>query len=468
ADQNVGRSIERHLGEVAVRQRAVIAAIASALLMTGCGALGDSLGGSVGPNEWTLIGATPDERHLLITTLFGGVASDCTRWEGWEVNETSEQVEIRALIWEKRFPDACTDDGAVETFEVSLTEPLGDRELVGCERQDCRTGEPPDWLAPYIETTVTSTGQAVVARDGATFVVETASGNVLDQPTYPGPLLGSSNGVDIVWDGRQTIALDPPTGAEIWSDEGYMAGLGGDKVLLCRGNDSETIVAVTASDGAEVWSTYGPCELTAVGEELITIVAHDRAVDGGHELVLLDASTGEQLVRRVLDDGSDDQVAGFDGIVAAGDRVVVSGQQANLVILGRNGEELVRGPSGQGTPIGFARGVVVLAGYATTRGVDPSTGETLWSSSEFAPPDVQVAGDAVWRLDSNEGTVSRLDPRTGEAEWSASVGISHSSAVAVDEDTAYVATPLALIALDATAGDRLWWQHLPYRAAPAE
>ncbi len=446
-----------------MRRRAAIAAIASALLMAGCGAVGDSMGGSVRPNEWTLVGATPDERHVLVTTLFGGVASDCTRWEGWEVEETADRVEIKALIWEKRFPSGCTDDGAVETLEVALSEPLGDRELVGCEREDCVSGEPLEWVAPYIEAAATTTGRVVVVRNGETDVVDAGSGNALDQPTYPGPLLGSSNGVDIVWDGRRTIALDPQTGAEIWSDEGHVASLDDDKVLLCRGNDSETIVAVTASDGAEIWTAYGPCELTVVGEEVITIVAHDRDVDGGHELVLLDATTGEQLVRRVLDDGSDDQVAGFDGAIAVGDRVVTGGPQADLVIIGPDGEELMRGPGGQGAPIGSAGGVAILSGYSSFRGIDPVTGETLWITRDLARNKLQVAGAAIWTLDSNEGTVARLDPLTGEPEWTAFVGISHSFAVAADETTVYVATPLALIAIDAATGDQLWWQHLPYR-----
>ena len=69
----------------------------SSILLLGLSACG-SVGGSVGPNEWTLVGATPDEQHLLVTTLYGGVASDCTRWEGWEVNETGERVEVEPAL----------------------------------------------------------------------------------------------------------------------------------------------------------------------------------------------------------------------------------------------------------------------------------------------------------------------------------------------------------------------------------
>jgi hypothetical protein len=61
------------------------------MLLAGCSL---PLGGSVGPNEWWLTATTPDRQQLLVTSLYGGLASGCSRWEEWEVSTSDEQVEV--------------------------------------------------------------------------------------------------------------------------------------------------------------------------------------------------------------------------------------------------------------------------------------------------------------------------------------------------------------------------------------
>jgi len=93
--------------------------------------------GSVGDNNWVLEEISPDGQQLTVSTEFGGEASDCTRFEGWEVEESDDSGEIRARLWERRSPTDCTTELVVERFEVGLDESLGDRELVGCGAEDC-------------------------------------------------------------------------------------------------------------------------------------------------------------------------------------------------------------------------------------------------------------------------------------------------------------------------------------------
>ncbi|MGC2241253.1 MAG: PQQ-binding-like beta-propeller repeat protein, partial [Acidimicrobiia bacterium] len=163
-----------------------------------------------------------------------------------------------------------------------------------------------------------------------------------------------------------------------------------------------------------------------------------------------------------LDDGIDDRVSGFEGATLAGDRVVVSGLQADLVVVGSDGTELVRRPGGVGIPIGIVGGLVVLAGYDHAAAIGPTTGETAWVSSRTRPGSLVISDDTLWLLDAPAGTVSRLDPQTGDSLWTTPVGITNGFDVAVDASTAYIATSLAMIALDLSTGELEWWQHLPF------
>ena len=54
--------------------------------------------GDVRANEWVVEGFDQDGQTLVVSTFFGGVASDCTRFQGWEVDEREDAVEILSLI----------------------------------------------------------------------------------------------------------------------------------------------------------------------------------------------------------------------------------------------------------------------------------------------------------------------------------------------------------------------------------
>ena len=423
--------------------------------LPGCG----SVGGSVGPNEWSLVGATPDEQHLLVTTLYGGVASDCTRWEGWEVNETDDRVEVYALLWRKRFPGGCTDEGIVQSIEVDLAAPLGDRELVGCGRNDCRIGDAglSGWfghrdIAPVAQGVVLANATAAwtVTPDGLLRWDHT--GRLSDLAVVAGDGL-------VAFDGSQTVAFDVTSRAERWRAEGYPVAIDDYAAYVCR---EDVLTAVEVGTGAEVWAEDLPCEFMIPTGDIATIIGGDREVDGGYELVGVDLPTGYIFERRTFDDGVDDQVTGFEGAIAVEDRIVVAGGQADLVVLEMHGDELVRNPTGIGRPIGTASGLVILVSHEKLAAVDPISGEVMWSSFDHTRGSVEVAGGGLWVLDGDGGTISRFDPESGSLLWTATVGMTAGFAVAADDSTVFVATSLAVVALDAATGNSLWWHHIPY------
>ena len=195
---------------------------------------------------------------------------------------------------------------------------------------------------------------------------------------------------------------------------------------------------------------------------LIVTPADDRAVDGGYELIGVDLPTGYIFERRALSDGIDDQVSGFEGAVAVGERIIVAGAQADLVVLGTNGDELLRQPDGIGEPIGAASGLAILASSDLLAAVDPISGLVMWSSPQYSRRSVAVAGGDLWALDPAGSNLSRLDAASGNPLWTTPIGTTTGFAVAVDDSTVYVATTLAVIALDTATGDPLWWHHIPH------
>lgn len=115
--------------------RAMVVAVA---LLVGCS-------GGILPTRWTettapwRLEAEPDGPVLLVRAEFGG--SSCTRFVGWEVDESDAAVEIAAIV-ERSDARECTADLVLERAQLTLDAPLGDRVLRGCEPTggvgDCR------------------------------------------------------------------------------------------------------------------------------------------------------------------------------------------------------------------------------------------------------------------------------------------------------------------------------------------
>jgi outer membrane protein assembly factor BamB len=434
--------------------------LGAALFVVACG-------GSVDDNDWTLEGVSPDGRHLLASTFFGGVASDCTRFEGWEVAESEEAVEIRARLWRRRAPSGCTDDGAVELLQIDLDEPLGDRPLVGCGQQDCRES--------VNQGGEISIGQVVAASS----TVAVAGDSKLDAYGPGGEVVaevaGASSGAvlaigdhAVVRNDRSgtAVAVDLSTGEAIWRTAGSVTAAGEGVVYVCRGQDTSGLAAVDATTGEDHWASDRVCESLVSHGELLTILGQDPSVDGGHRLAILDAATGKVLSDKPILDGYDDQVTGFEGAIAVGANTIASGFQADLVVLDENGTELARQTTGLGYPMGQADGVAIIGGYDQAVAYDPAERSELWTLDVDALSTISVADESVWSLDRSGGTVSRLDPTSGRVLWTTQVGLTSSFDVAAHGDGAYILTTQALIAVDNRSGEIQWSVHRPLQARP--
>lgn len=87
---------------------------------------------------WRLL-ENPSDAPLEVEASFGG--SSCTRFIEWRVDESQDEVDIRAVI-ERSNAEACTADEVLEETTIELDAPLGDRTLRGCRPDnldvDCR------------------------------------------------------------------------------------------------------------------------------------------------------------------------------------------------------------------------------------------------------------------------------------------------------------------------------------------
>lgn len=442
--------------EASIRRAAVLSL--AAVLLSGCSLLG--IGGSVGPNEWWLTATTPDGQQLLVTSTFGGVASGCSRWEDWQVDTTAERVEVTALLWRKHRPSSCTDDAAARTLLVDLAGPLGDRALDGCERDDCRTEPFPGWLGGDPARVVLGEDGVVVSDGSGLRSFDPDGGVRWEMATSSGGELLATSGVVVTSDGSGASGWDAVSGERRWRTSGYPIAAGGGVVVTCT--EDETIRGLEAVSGVERWTAAVPCGPAAVSGTTVAVVAADPEVDGGHELVLLDLATGQVALRRDLDDGVDDRVAAFSGVLADDDRFVVSGTQADLVVLDTAGTELVRVPSVEGHPVGVADGVVVLASHNRVTGAATDDGTELWSLPTDPAMAWAVAGSAVLLLDGPTGALSHIDARTGQSTWTTPVGVSTTLAAAGGTDgPLYIKTVLALLVVNHDTGNILSWTHTP-------
>lgn len=118
--------------------RSVAAAALLGAVLAGCG--GSPHDEAI---EWRLAGE-PQGSTVEVTAYFGG--SSCTDFKEWTVDESSTEVEVRAIVTFSGAGD-CTADMVGETKTVRLAEPLGSRRLAGCDpddkQADCATVDTP-------------------------------------------------------------------------------------------------------------------------------------------------------------------------------------------------------------------------------------------------------------------------------------------------------------------------------------
>ena len=433
----------------------ILVAAAFAAAVAGCGSVG-----SVGDAEWTLVATTPDGQTLLFETGFGGVASGCARFEGWVVEAEGDIVDVRARLWEAIGPQGCTDELVIERHAVQLDEPLGDRVLRGCGREDCvdpglaQSGAL-QLLAPAAITDVsvvapTLLGLEAFSRDGV---------STWSAPMGRYRLVGNHDVVVGERDGA-LVALDAATGAVEWELDAHRLGRFVDgRLLLCSGGDSQTMSAVEVDQGHVVWSVDAGCEPFAVIDERVIIPTWDEAVDGGMRLRVVDSTTGKMVVDRILDDGVDDRVLGIDGAVGVGDTVMLSGGQSDLVVVDGDGVELLRRAGAPGWPLGVVGNLGVFSDGRGVTAVNES-GLLRWSLPDRDPGSVAIAGEHLYTLDAGEirrfsADVDPSDPAA--VDWSADVGRTDAWSVATDGEVVVVMTMLSVVALDAETGALEWW-----------
>lgn len=425
-----------------------------------------ALGGSTGPNEWWLIGTTPDAQQLLITTQFGGVASGCSRWEDWAIDEAPGQIRVEALVWRQRAPSGCTDDAGTQSLIVELQEPLDERELVGCQRERCGPGE--TWPDSFngLPATVRASGDTVMVA------LEQAAGF-----DAHGALKWTHDGVRSGWlfigdevavgsdGGIGTVAMDPSSGDTLWEREGFPLGATDGVVLLCVGDDAG-ISGVDEATGHVRWSADVACGSADVGAGAAAVVAPDPDVDGGQRLVVLDPQTGEVAVDLPVDDGVDDQVAAYGDVLLDADRIILGGPQGDLVVLGLDGTELLRVTDVRGAPIGVIGNSVILADHQATTSVDMNDGQVAWRRDGLVAADVVIAGDLLLGLDGPGGQLERIDPVDGTTQWTSNIGITTRVDATLQAGALHVATSLALIRLDTATGQIDTWAALPPADTP--
>lgn len=127
-----------------------IAAGCFAMLLTAGGCSSDAQR-TVAPVHWDL-NAIIEPTTLRISGYIG--SSSCSAFDSFKVVETDDQVEITVLVSSKQ-SGPCTMDMRIESINVVLAEPLGERELTGCLPFEARPDEPDlgcrtiVWSAPY-------------------------------------------------------------------------------------------------------------------------------------------------------------------------------------------------------------------------------------------------------------------------------------------------------------------------------
>lgn len=271
--------------------------------VAGCGA-------SIGPASWELGMITPDERGLVV--WFGTARG----LESFTVTEDPDAVTIDVLVeyrgWGPRNGAFSFDSRFVE-----LEEPLGDRTLRGCRRDDCRTfqfdlalgGDVIVVTPEVIATGYPDTEQHYFDRQSGQpradqEPVEVPKWSRVQGTTYPAEAPDLQVRVE-----RVGLYVETREGEQVWStsllpDYDTAPIMAENLVILAASGPDERGSRIIAYDlgTADVRWEREPFARTleAAGDGLLVTLAVPRGDIHSTELVALDVKTGERRWRTDL------------------------------------------------------------------------------------------------------------------------------------------------------------------------
>jgi serine/threonine protein kinase/outer membrane protein assembly factor BamB len=299
-----------------------------------------------------------------------------------------------------------------------------------------------------------------------------------DHPAEPGPeprttgpsrrsaliRLGSLAAAGAAGFGAWRALRDPANGGATWHvslSKFYPAQpvvAGG---ILCFNSSQDTVRALDAATGTELWTRTG-----AGGQPGSGVAAAARAVYtvGANGLLrAIGAADGRVRWSTDIRPAVNSSIAP----TAGGTAVYAPTSEGLVAVAADTGERQWTARTGQGTRSPLAvDGVVYAPGRATSDGggyrlyaVDAATGEVLWDfpaegDASFATPAARDGLVCVW---DDELRLYALDAATGEPRWTArrSTGEAPSSP-AILEGTVFFGDGTELVALDAADGGRRW------------
>ena len=222
---------------------------------------------------WELAGSSPDGRLLTLEANGGG----CSDFQGWVSEEDDASVHVEAR-WEHRGDEACDLMLQVEQITLLLEEPLGDRQLTGCERHDCFA--PPDgadgFFGPANQVSADDDVVVVTGPD-TTWSIDPSDGTIRWERERDRYWSRAVRGMVLRYDHFDHIELlDAVTGETRWdADDVTLAGIDGDEVVVCPreqalddGPREAFRGALSLDDGAWLWRDEGvSCTTDSVGQE---------------------------------------------------------------------------------------------------------------------------------------------------------------------------------------------------------
>lgn len=406
---------------------------------------------------WELVGVSPDEAVLRVVHVYGG----CERFLGWRIDESPDAVTITARSDDRREPDiACDRAARQEVHTVVLDAPLGDRALEGCRQPDCRDHPMALWGQGLAGEVAAADDALVVNGRTESWSLDPVDGSLRWGSDGGGvwAIAGPSTAFRFSGSRVRFEVLDAVSGERRGNRiEGRPLGVVGDLVISCRDRTADDpdggprgTEAHDLETGELRWSVDLGCgeSIDSDGE---VVALRGRPSGGPDQLAIVEVATGTERAR--IDLGP----RGGEPLIV-GDEVAVTTSRRGLILVDLD-DGNTRELGVEASPIGVAGGVLVAWTEAGYEGLDPASGQPIWTrpAVDRADAGLLVSGDTLFAYDGPAGEVSRLDPTTREPTWTADLGRSSSVDVTVHDDVVYATTSTSTWALDLDTGEPTWW-----------